>query len=733
MRPCCRDVGRGEGEQGAVGERSKCQGELVCTPPASDDVSEICHVSFSVLGDRLSANDGRGTGEGGDGGTGGTGGDGGRERTEDGSSGYAGEDGEGHLIGCEVGRIPSSRGKDEHEHDDQREEEAGSRGSHGSTDGRAEDDDDDGDGEEHGQHEEEGEDGGDRRRKQRCRRKRKKMRRICETREEEEVCYSDSPAKTNGSSGSGVLGREGGISSCPEEVCCSDSPCKSNSSGDGLAAVKMKQREVPFGDGFLLIAHGKRCTRKRVDRLTQLPWDVMEKILAQVCASNGVVACRLAVVCRAWRSLPLHSLMWQKADLTRTTCTDTVIAELTSSGAWANLKYLKLKASTISEAALADLSRSCADLESIDLSDCSRITALGLVDLCAACKKLKCLRLSRLGAAASDATLRAILSMNCSLEELRLKGCQDIGTGLFRALSAGRAPQLRVLDLTGAGRRYISVPLEVLQRGCPLIEILRLSGLGFMYGWHVTGPSVKLHSLYKQKLAAVRDRGWRAGVGMEVDADLQWAIGGAGGLERGGGGGGGGFPFLKELGVSATTGFWESPMDDMILWRILWRSFDLECLDILGCVRVTAMGLALLPATSLCRLWMGWSGAATHTGIAVAAERWGGTLTEMHVAGSRAVGSETAKVLAEQCSVLEAANLSGTGLMEEDVMMIIRGKSRGTLKVLDTGGCRALPRELRLGGDGCLRAFKEKGNRPTPDRGVGGVNEGWAWPTKLQP
>lgn len=222
-----------------------------------------------------------------------------------------------------------------------------------------------------------------------------------------------------------------------------------------------------------------------------LPQTVLCEILALACADGAVpTAAVVACVCSAWReaSRVAAHRMWRDIDCSFGWCkvTDKIIGRLAASGAWAYVNSFSLSGcATVSDAGLVAL-RSCGRLTRLDVSRTTRFSSHALVALCGAAplRSLSLASLSTSPVANMDKTLAACVdASSATLTHLSLAGCRHLSGGVLASLS--RCASLSTLDLTSGscvGRR-MSLPVEALQAGAPLLEVLKLSGLGLDSGW----------------------------------------------------------------------------------------------------------------------------------------------------------------------------------------------------------------------------------------------------------
>jgi hypothetical protein len=436
---------------------------------------------------------------------------------------------------------------------------------------------------------------------------------------------------------------------------------------------------------FLLVAPATdRGTPSLLPSLpsVELPVALLCIILRHACAEGGVpTAAYAACVSRAWRDAVAlaGAELWRTADLSHwwlrrtpkaARACDGAIVRLCQAGTCAQLARLRLAGGTKHDAAVGAIVRFCPALTSLDVSG-STFSTDALVQLVQAPRRICALNLASTAlqpAGEAERCWRRVLAATASsLQTLSLAGCTRVTSATLRALLA--CEQLRSIDLTGAGSaRGITVPVEALQRACPVLEALRLSGLGLDGGF-------------------------------QVAADAQPA---------------GGFPLLRvcELASgSRMTSHGAAPsaseVDDALLARVLWASPELRELA-LGGTLVTAAGLQSLPALALRTLLLGQSAAACDDGARVAAARWGASLELLSVAGGGAAVTDATPLALAACARLREADLSGAAVTNEGVRALLAGAGP-SLRVLTLASCRSLDRPVRraalLGGPELRRAL----------------------------
>eukprot|EP00897_Mesotaenium_endlicherianum_P010558 jgi/Mesen1/9530/ME000639S08913 len=378
-----------------------------------------------------------------------------------------------------------------------------------------------------------------------------------------------------------------------------------------------------------------------------IPWELQHKILAMACRSNGLLACQLATVCRAWRLLPRDSAMWHHADVSLAAdcrISNDIIQQLVSWGAWGKLVSLKLEGARIADRSLELIARRCPQLEALSISRCPLSKPTGLIEIFLECKKLRQLRATGVGAR----VMAALEAQPGQLRELSWTNAALSGSHLG-VLGAGCVPHLRVLDLSGGAL--------CAHRGCPRLEVLRIAALPHGFSRAPNPPAAAA--------AAAAPGG--------ADSPSPAAPG---------------FPELVELTASRQASF-----DDCHLARTLGASRKLRVLDV-SASRVTGSGLEALPCEHLAVLRVSWSPAASDDGVARAAARWGHSLRELDCSRRPLESSDPQRAAAPPTAGLRTLGAAGAAAIARscEALTALCGRS---LTLLDTSGCRDMPRHLR--------------------------------------
>ena len=394
----------------------------------------------------------------------------------------------------------------------------------------------------------------------------------------------------------------------------------------------------------------------------QLPQPLLCLILRLACAGGAVpTACAAACVCRSWRAAvaAAGADLWHSADLSFAWCrpSDAVVTRLTVRGTWASLSALSLAGcATLSDKALEALSSTHTPaLRTLDLRECRGFSAAALQRLAAA-SSLTSLDLSRVVLRPAGDFEKAVrgVCVAGSLTALSLAGCPRVTSATIRSVM--QCPQLRSLNLTAAGTpRGVALHIEALQRACPLLEELHLSGLGLDGGFQ----------------APPQAPGVPAGDGFPALRVCELAAG---------------FRMTSHGAVPS-----RSFVDDAMLRRVLWTSSRLSRLA-LGGTLVTADGIAALPALDLAHVALEHSAAATDDAAHVVTQRWRHSLMVASFAGGGEAVTDATPEALSRCLRLHACDLSATAISVAGVRALLLREPAVDVTLT---ACRGLDRSLR--------------------------------------
>ncbi|GCB75175.1 hypothetical protein scyTo_0020894, partial [Scyliorhinus torazame] len=293
----------------------------------------------------------------------------------------------------------------------------------------------------------------------------------------------------------------------------------------------------------------------------ELPVEVLVHIFHYVVSSNGAVPflCRMARVCHLWYGAAANPKLWQKVTIsycwsesgkklvppiqrkiqnTINWLRDNRFTQLREFSLchWNNLVSYTMK--TIAE--------SCPHLGSLRLTNCTGVTSEVFEALATHCQKLESLNLQH-SVVDTAAVVCFLEAAGSNLKQLCVTYSSRLHN-IFNAIVAGCCTELRLLEVNTEIKQtnpYFQFCIEMLQAGCPRLQVLRLLNLT----WFPKACT------------------------MIVSPEV-------------------GFSELEELCL-ATSSF--SLVTDEVLVKLLHLSSRLRTLDLRGCYRITSAGLQLLP------------------------------------------------------------------------------------------------------------------------------------------
>ncbi|KAM4538799.1 F-box/LRR-repeat protein 6 isoform 2-T3 [Odontesthes bonariensis] len=297
-----------------------------------------------------------------------------------------------------------------------------------------------------------------------------------------------------------------------------------------------------------------------------LPEEVLIKIFQMVVVQDGAVPflCRMSQVCRLWNIAASSPLLWRKATLghcwiapgkDQTPETKKMVMDTVN---WlAHNRFSQLRDFSLCHwtknvsSTLEAVSQSCPHLASIKLSYCSGLNASAFLSLGQHSRSLHSIDLQY-----SEFQVEGFRGY---LEEFGSQIKQILFTHgvkyhrLLKAISIGYCPDLELLEVNtklDSKNCELAVCIQALQRACPKLKTFRMLNVR---------PSMRSSG----------------------DTPV-------------------GFPLLEELCIATTS---NSYMTDKDLMAVLFGSTKLRVLDIRGCSRITADGLAELPCPGAAALF----------------------------------------------------------------------------------------------------------------------------------
>lgn len=429
--------------------------------------------------------------------------------------------------------------------------------------------------------------------------------------------------------------------------------------------------DVDCSEGRRKLMNSERVVKEEdLDRWgQQLPVEVLVHIFHYVVSSNGAVPflCRMARVCRLWNGAAENGKLWRSVTIshcwvnpakklqppvqrkiqnTLNWLTDNRFSQLQEFSIchWSNLVSYTMKVIT----------KSCPQLVSLRLTNCNGVTSDVFESLAMHSRKLESLNLQH-SVVDVAAVVGFLETAGSNLKQL----CVTYNSRLhniFNAIVAGYCTELRLLEVNTEIKQtnpYFQFCIEMLQAGCPKLQVLRLLNLT----WFPKACT------------------------MIVSPEV-------------------GFSELEELCL-ATSSF--SLVTDEVLVKLLHLSSRLRTLDLRGCYRITSAGLQLLPCQDLVRLFLGLYCSTTtlllaKQGSEQMALKWKHSLEELDLTGQcyKEKDLELAMgILAgpEGNYVLRSLNLAGTKVTLDAIRVVV--SSSPALSYLNLTSCRCLPRGLK--------------------------------------
>ncbi|XP_051871467.1 F-box/LRR-repeat protein 6 [Pristis pectinata] len=441
-----------------------------------------------------------------------------------------------------------------------------------------------------------------------------------------------------------------------------------------FSLVEMRTRgatsDCADGQRKLMNSEPKAQKEEVVDQWgQQLPIEVLVHIFHYVVSSNGAVPflCRMARVCHLWNGAAGNPRLWRRVTIsqcwvnpgkklqppvqrkiqnTLSWLTENRFSQLREFSLchWNNLVSYTLKAIT----------KSCPHLVSLRLTNCTGVTSDVFEALATHSRKLESLNLQH-SVVDTAAVISFLETAGSNLKQL----CVTYNSRLhniFNAIVAGCCTELRLLEVNTEIKQtnpYFQFCIEMLQAGCPKLQVLRLLNLT----WFPKACT------------------------MIVSPEV-------------------GFSELEELCL-ATSSF--SLVTDEVLVKLLHLSSKLRTLDLRGCYRITSAALQLLPCQDLARLFLGLYCSTTtlllaKQGSEQMALKWKHSLEELDLTGQcyKEKDLELAMgILAgtEGNHVLRSLNLAGTKVTLDAIRVVVSSSPR--LSYLNLTSCRCLPRGLK--------------------------------------
>lgn len=399
-----------------------------------------------------------------------------------------------------------------------------------------------------------------------------------------------------------------------------------------------------------------------------IPEEVLVHIFQKIVVQDGAVPflCRVARVCRLWQTAASSPVLWRSVTVSHCWIeprrnqlpkTERRIKETIS---WlAENRFTQLQDFSLCHwiqnvnHAVKAVSSSCPHLHSLKLSHCSGLTMQTFNTLSA-----HSLSLQKIDLQYSEFQVEGLVdfleSNGNQIKEILFTHGQKIDK-VLTALSRGCCPNVELLEINrklNINVCELNVCIQGLQASCPKLKTFRMLNL-------------------IPKLKTVR-----------VVEELC------------------GFRNLEELSL-ATTSYSFTTNKDLLL--ILFGSAKLRVLDIRGCSRVTADGLAALPCPDLeCLFWGQYFSSNAgesmlpKTGLRFLTQKWGETLQQLDIANQLFTEDDlecALSFLAQAPDTLRSLNLSGTRITPAPLKALLEQAT--FCDYLNVSSCRYLPRGLK--------------------------------------
>lgn len=401
------------------------------------------------------------------------------------------------------------------------------------------------------------------------------------------------------------------------------------------------------------------------------PWGryIPEKILVHIFKTivnrDGVFPLlpRVSRVCKLWNKASQDLSLWKYVDLSwgRIRRTENQLIRLSKQ--WLqHTSDLNLNGwgTTLTTRGVSAIAKSCSQLTSISLAQCTRISRECVQLLADHCPNLTSIDLSGVSkryssqySPVSPASLKHLVS-RCGKNLARLILAENevaAMTSVLNAISEScpRLEELDISNLTVLGGSLVLF-LEELQHGCPSLRILRAAN---------TPLSLSTVSLIKQAQSP-------------------------------------GFQELEELSIALESDY-QSGLSDSGLERITKASCKLKLLDVRGCRNISVSGLVHVPAWDIQHLYLAQSAAARMSNLELVLQKWSHSLevVDLSWANNEEAINQAIETLATSengCSI-RILDLSGSAISYSTIKTLLSKCS--LLRTLNLQSCRSLPRGMK--------------------------------------
>ncbi|XP_072094303.1 F-box/LRR-repeat protein 6-like [Mobula birostris] len=398
----------------------------------------------------------------------------------------------------------------------------------------------------------------------------------------------------------------------------------------------------------------------------RLPIEVLVYIFRYVVSSSGAVPvlCRMARVCQLWNAAAETPTLWRNVTISRcwarpgNKLQPPVQQKIQNTLSWlTENRFSQLRVFSLCHwnslvgYTLKVVAESCPHLTSLRLINCNDISSDVFEALAAHSQKLESLNLQH-----SVVDTAAVVNF---LETAGLKLRQLFVTynihqhNILNAIMSGCCTELRVLEINSEIRQtnpFFLLCIEMLQTGCPKLQVLRLLNLAWF-------PRVSTTI-----------------VSPEV-----------------------GFPELEELCLATSC----SLVTDEVLVKLLHLSTKLRSLDLRGCYQLTPASLQLLPCQDLSWLFLGLEYSTLQLakpGSQQIALKWRHSLEALDISGQFYRGKDLELAMGilagtEGNVILRSLNLAATKVTLDAVRVVVSSCSQ--LSYLNLTSCYCLPQDLR--------------------------------------
>lgn len=394
----------------------------------------------------------------------------------------------------------------------------------------------------------------------------------------------------------------------------------------------------------------------------RLPLVALERILFFAVSEAGVVPllCRVSRVCRLWREAGRSSTLWHHAALDngRVKATDKALEWLTANRFPPQLTTINLNSwAKLTDKSFVGLLESCPNIKNISLQKCVKLTSRSVYAIRDNCPCLTQLDLGLTGSSlASSPSVRDLLKeRGTSLRQLHLSGCSIVSSAHLMSSIKSFCANLRLLDLSNCHVTVdcVMLPVEEMQKGCPLLEILRLAGT------RIQASNASAKAKYEAP-------------GFTKLQELSLAV--ADNVAR-------------QIALPANMG-----VPDDFLRRVLKSSPDLKMLDLRGCALIMLKTVQELTVTDLEQLYISRCSLCRHEGVDVVVSKWRHSLVDLDLSWNTYPDSPLTAALRKlsSSSQLRTLDLDGTNVSQRSVESILNGCPK--LESLKLTSCRSLPR-----------------------------------------